>query len=164
MDKMRHAPLEFHRDSLWRPLSPCRIAPPRPPHGYAVQMLDTDKLLDRASGNFLPVRAPSSKGYVSTFDDAHDAACRWVEAHCLTLEEHRLAIVPAVSTLFCSATSDLWRALRSTLKNRQFPEKLWPACSIPSPLGHSELIVPDVCLGTMTFGEQTSEQDAHNPA
>ncbi|MBK7461383.1 MAG: aldo/keto reductase [Betaproteobacteria bacterium] len=32
----------------------------------------------------------------------------------------------------------------------------------PQPLGHSELIVPDVCLGTMTFGEQTSEQDAHS--
>ena len=30
------------------------------------------------------------------------------------------------------------------------------------PLGRSDLIVPDVCLGTMTFGEQTSEQDAHN--
>ncbi len=29
------------------------------------------------------------------------------------------------------------------------------------PLGHSDLIIPEVCLGTMTFGEQTSEQDAH---
>lgn len=29
------------------------------------------------------------------------------------------------------------------------------------PLGRSELIVPDICLGTMTFGEQTSEADAH---
>ena len=68
---------------------------PRAAAGYAVQMLDTDKLLDRASGNFLPVRAPQLKGLFSTFDDAHDAACRWVDAHCLTLEEHRLAIVPA---------------------------------------------------------------------
>jgi len=32
----------------------------------------------------------------------------------------------------------------------------------PRPLGRSDLIVPDVCLGTMTFGEQTSEQDAHS--
>jgi len=32
----------------------------------------------------------------------------------------------------------------------------------PRPLGRSHLIVPDVCLGTMTFGEQTSEQDAHS--
>lgn len=29
------------------------------------------------------------------------------------------------------------------------------------PLGRSHLIVPDVCLGTMTFGEQTAEADAH---
>ncbi len=29
------------------------------------------------------------------------------------------------------------------------------------PLGRSNLVVPDVCLGTMTFGEQTSEADAH---
>ena len=29
------------------------------------------------------------------------------------------------------------------------------------PLGHSDLLVPDVCLGTMTFGEQTAEPDAH---
>ena len=29
------------------------------------------------------------------------------------------------------------------------------------PLGRSDLTVPDVCLGTMTFGEQTSEADAH---
>ncbi len=28
-------------------------------------------------------------------------------------------------------------------------------------LGQSELIVPDICLGTMTFGEQTGEVDAH---
>ena len=29
------------------------------------------------------------------------------------------------------------------------------------PLGQSDLVVPDVCLGTMTFGEQTDESDAH---
>lgn len=28
-------------------------------------------------------------------------------------------------------------------------------------LGHSDLTVPDLCLGTMTFGQQTSEADAH---
>jgi len=32
----------------------------------------------------------------------------------------------------------------------------------PRPLGHSQLIVPGVCLGTMTFGEQTGEADAHD--
>jgi aryl-alcohol dehydrogenase-like predicted oxidoreductase len=30
-----------------------------------------------------------------------------------------------------------------------------------SPLGRSNFEVPDVCLGTMTFGEQTAEADAH---
>ncbi|HXE40866.1 MAG TPA: aldo/keto reductase [Azonexus sp.] len=29
------------------------------------------------------------------------------------------------------------------------------------PLGHGDLVVPEVCLGTMTFGEQTAEPDAH---
>lgn len=29
------------------------------------------------------------------------------------------------------------------------------------PLGRSDLHIPDVCLGTMTFGEQTAEADAH---
>ena len=29
------------------------------------------------------------------------------------------------------------------------------------PLGQSNLQIPDTCLGTMTFGEQTSEADAH---
>ncbi len=32
----------------------------------------------------------------------------------------------------------------------------------PRPLGRSTLAIPDVCLGTMTFGEQTSEADAHS--
>ena len=32
----------------------------------------------------------------------------------------------------------------------------------PRPLGRGNLVVPDVCLGTMTFGEQTSEADAHS--
>ncbi len=32
----------------------------------------------------------------------------------------------------------------------------------PRPLGRGNLAVPDVCLGTMTFGEQTSEADAHS--
>jgi hypothetical protein len=68
---------------------------PRPPRGYAVQMLDTDTLLDRASGRFLPVRAGELDGLFASFDDAFAAACRWVEAHCSAPEDHRLAIVPA---------------------------------------------------------------------
>ena len=37
-----------------------------------------------------------------------------------------------------------------------------PAPFNPRPLGRSALVVPDVCLGTMTFGEQTGEADAHS--
>ena len=29
------------------------------------------------------------------------------------------------------------------------------------PLGRSDLHVTPICLGTMTFGEQVTEQDAH---
>ena len=29
-------------------------------------------------------------------------------------------------------------------------------------LGSSDLVVPEICLGTMTWGQQNSEQDAHN--
>jgi hypothetical protein len=68
---------------------------PRPPAGYAVQMLDTDTLLDRTSGHLLPVRSAELDGLFASFDDAFAAACRWVEAHCSTPEDHRLAIVPA---------------------------------------------------------------------
>jgi hypothetical protein len=67
----------------------------RAARGYAVQMLDTDTLLDQASGNFLPVRAAELNALFATFDDAYDAACHWVECHCSTPLEHRLAIVPA---------------------------------------------------------------------
>jgi hypothetical protein len=68
---------------------------PRPARGYAVQMLDTDTLLDRSTGNFLPVRAPELDGLFARFEDAYTAACIWVEAHCASPLEHRLAIVPA---------------------------------------------------------------------
>ena len=68
---------------------------PRPARGYAVQMLDTDTLLDRTSGHFLPVRSVELDGLFASFDDAFAAACRWVEAHCSAPEDHRLAIVPA---------------------------------------------------------------------
>lgn len=32
---------------------------------------------------------------------------------------------------------------------------------LKKPLGNSDLVIPEICLGTMTFGEQTSEADAH---
>lgn len=67
----------------------------RPAGGYAVQILDTDTLLDRATGRFLPVRAAELDALFASFDEAYDAACNWVECHCSTPLEHRLAIVPA---------------------------------------------------------------------
>jgi len=68
---------------------------PRPPAGYAVQLLDTDRLLDRCSGNFLPVRSAELQGLFDSFDEARAAALAWVEIHCMAPKEHRLAIVPA---------------------------------------------------------------------
>ncbi len=68
---------------------------PRQAAGYAVQMLDTDTLLDRVSGELLPVRSPALDGLFATFDDAHAAASHWVKTHCNMPDGHRLAIVPA---------------------------------------------------------------------
>ena len=68
---------------------------PRPPTGYAVQLLDTDQLLDQISGAFLPVRSPHLHGLFDSFDLAYTAAHHWVEKHCPPPGEHRLAIVPA---------------------------------------------------------------------
>lgn len=68
---------------------------PRPAAGYAVQMLGSDRLLDRHSGEFLPVRSPALTGLFDSFDAARAAAEGWVDAHCNEPTEHRLAIVPA---------------------------------------------------------------------
>ncbi len=67
---------------------------PRLASGYAVQRLDTDTLLDRLSGKFLPVRSASAQPLFASFDEAHAAAGRWVSEHCINTEEHGLAIVP----------------------------------------------------------------------
>lgn len=67
----------------------------RAPDGYAVQMLDTDKLLDRLTGAFLPVRSEQLDGLFDSFDAAYAAAHAWVEKHCQYPDDHRLAIVPA---------------------------------------------------------------------
>jgi hypothetical protein len=68
---------------------------PRQARGYAVQMLDTDTLLDSATGEFMTMRDQQLHGLFASFAAAHGAASRWVRAHCPTPEEHRLAIVPA---------------------------------------------------------------------
>lgn len=67
----------------------------RPPAGYAVQRLDTDRLLDRNTGELLPVRTPSLAALFDSFDEAYLAAHQWVESHCDIPTEHQLAIVPA---------------------------------------------------------------------
>lgn len=86
---------EFRSDAFGDRFTLAELPLPRPPQGYAVQMLDTDKLLDQQSGDLLAVRALQLKGLFPTFDAAHSAACRWVEKHCSSPDEHRLAIVPA---------------------------------------------------------------------
>lgn len=72
-----------------------RLPLPRRAAGYAVQMLDTDRLLDRCSGEFIEVRSSVLDGLFDSFDAAHGAAARWVAGHCADAAEHRLAIVPA---------------------------------------------------------------------
>lgn len=63
--------------------------------GYAVQMLDTDQLLDRLTGTFLPIRSAALHGLFDSFDAAYAAAHTWVQQHGPNPEDHRLAIVPA---------------------------------------------------------------------
>jgi hypothetical protein len=68
---------------------------PRRASGYAVQLLNTDQLLDRATGTLMPVRSTALKGLFDSFEAADAAARSWVEKHCPNPEEHGLAIVPA---------------------------------------------------------------------
>lgn len=68
---------------------------PRAAAGYAVQKLDTDNLLDRRSGELLPVRAPELQALFDSFDEAYAAASNWVEKHGIAADEHPLAIIPA---------------------------------------------------------------------
>lgn len=67
---------------------------PRPPAGYAVQRLDTDRLLDRLSGELHPVRTPGLNAIFDTFDAAFLAASQWVISHDADPRDHHLAIVP----------------------------------------------------------------------
>lgn len=67
---------------------------PRTAVGYAVQVLDTDTLLDRATQHFLPVRTPGLKPIYQSFDDAHTAAAHWLDQNGGHSGQHALAIVP----------------------------------------------------------------------
>ena len=86
---------QFTDDAFGDRFSRASLPLPRAATGYAVQRLDTDTLLDRITGDFLPVRAAQLHGLFTSFDDAHAAACRWVVSYCATPAEHGLAIVPA---------------------------------------------------------------------
>jgi hypothetical protein len=86
---------EFPGDAFGDRFTLAELPLPRKAAGYAVQQLDTDTLLDRNTGDFLPVRATQLQGLFESFDAAHAAACRWVVSYCATPAEHGLAIVPA---------------------------------------------------------------------
>ena len=86
---------DFPRDAFGDRFNLEDLPLPRPPAGYAVQLLDTDQLLDHCSGKFLPVRSSSLRGLFPSFDNAYAAACQWAERNLAEPHEHSLAIVPA---------------------------------------------------------------------
>lgn len=77
-------------DAFGDPYDLANLPLPRPADGYAVQMLDTDKLLDRASGEFLSVREAGLQALHISFAAAFSAASDWRQRH----GEAPLAIVP----------------------------------------------------------------------
>lgn len=85
----------FSDDAFGDPFDLHALPLRRPAQGYAVQMLDTDTLLDRHCGDFLPVRSRQLDALFDDFASAHRAAAAWVRQHCRDADEHRLAIVPA---------------------------------------------------------------------
>lgn len=85
----------FSADAFGDPFDITQLPLARPPAGYAVQMLDTDKLLDRRTNTFLSVRSAALEGLFESFDDAYGAAYDWVNDSGILEDEHTLAIVPA---------------------------------------------------------------------
>ena len=67
---------------------------PRPAVGYAVQWLDSDRLLDRRHDTFQPIRTPGLQPVFASFAAAHAAAAAWLAAQQIDPDEHRLSIVP----------------------------------------------------------------------
>ena len=84
----------FPPDAFGDPFELDALPLPRPPAGFAVQLLDTDRLFDRNSGDFLPVRSPALRALFDSFDGAYAAARQWAATHGVAPEDHRLAIVP----------------------------------------------------------------------
>ena len=87
--------LHFTEDFFGDPFILSELPLPRQALGYAVQMLDTDTLLDRSTGGFLSIRALELNGLFETFEAAHAAASQWLAFSGTKPAEHRLAIVPA---------------------------------------------------------------------
>jgi len=87
--------VDFPDDAFGDPFDLHALPLRRPAQGYAVQMLDTDTLLDRHGGNFLAVRAGALDALFPDFASAHTAAATWARQHCRQPDDHRLAIVPA---------------------------------------------------------------------
>jgi hypothetical protein len=85
----------FTTNAFGDPFDITQLPLARPAAGYAVQMLDTDKLLDRRTKTFLPIRTHTLEGLFATFDDAYNAACDWVTNSGAGQNDHALAIVPA---------------------------------------------------------------------
>ncbi len=87
--------MHFPDNAFGDPFDITRLPLRRPASGYAVQMLDTDTLLDRHRNEFMPVRNSGLKALFDDFPSAREAAAGWVRQHCPAPDEHRLAIVPA---------------------------------------------------------------------
>lgn len=87
--------MHFPDNAFGDPYDITRLPLRRPANGYAVQMLDTDTLLDRRRNEFMPVRTSDLTALFDDFPSARNAAATWVRQHCASADEHRLTIVPA---------------------------------------------------------------------
>jgi hypothetical protein len=84
----------FPANTFGDPFDLASLPLPRPARGYGVQLLDTDRLLDAKSGEFLPVRSPDLHATHASFAEAHAAAARWASRQGIAPGAHHLAIVP----------------------------------------------------------------------
>jgi len=83
-------------DAFGDPFTVDQLPLPRPGTGYAVQMLDTDTLLDRRSGRFLGVREAGLEALFDSFTEARAAAKAWLKSSWQPDgREIPLAVVPA---------------------------------------------------------------------
>lgn len=72
---------DFSEDAFGDPFSLEHLKLPRPAAGYAVQLLDTDQLLDVKKGHFQPIRSAGLDPFFATFNEAHAAAGLWLKSH-----------------------------------------------------------------------------------